>query len=273
MPPLTAVRGVVHLRSQLGAIPTLDRLEALVRARGLTVFARIEFSRDAASAGLTLPPMAQLVFGDPRAGTPVMAVAPAMGLALPLRALAWEDAEGHSWLSYEAPEFIGERFSLPKALVANIAGIRALCEAAVAADSSGLSDQGNTAVEAKPSDGRSSRRLLVASLAVPLIIVMAALALRWDRSPPPTENRAAISMMIAGMDIKASGDVDRDFVAMMVPHHQGAIDMARTELRRGHNEQLRRIAQEIIVTQQQEIAAMRLGLGQIPPVSHYSVTR
>jgi uncharacterized protein (DUF302 family) len=251
----------------------LDRLEALVRARGLIVFARIEFTRDAVSAGLTLPPMAQLVFGDPRAGTPVMAVAPAMGLALPLRALAWEDAEGHSWLSYEAPEFIGERFSVPKALVANVAGIRALCEAAVAADSAGLPAQGNTAVEAKPSDGQSLRNLLVALIGVPLVIAMAAVALRWDRSPPPTENRVAMSTMVAGMDIKPSGDEDRDFVAMMVPHHRGAIDMAQVELRDGHNEQLRRIAQEIIVTQQQEIAAMRVGLGQIAPMSHYSATR
>jgi len=69
-----------------------------------------------------------------------------------------------------------------------------------------------------------------------------------------------------GMSIKPSGDVDRDFTAMMIPHHQGAIDMAQAELRYGHNEQLRRIAQEIIVEQQQEITAMRLALGQpLPP--------
>jgi len=68
------------------------------------------------------------------------------------------------------------------------------------------------------------------------------------------------------MTIKPSGDVDLDFVAMMVPHHQGAIDMAQAELRYGHNEQLRRMAQEIIVTQQQEIAAMRLAIGEeLPP--------
>ena len=68
------------------------------------------------------------------------------------------------------------------------------------------------------------------------------------------------------MAIKLSGDVDRDFVAMMVPHHQGAIDMAGALLRYGHNEQLRRLAQEIIVTQQQEIAAMRLAVGEpLPP--------
>jgi hypothetical protein len=72
--------------------------------------------------------------------------------------------------------------------------------------------------------------------------------------------------MMDGMSIKPSGDVDRDFVAMMIPHHQGAIDMAQAELRYGHNEQLRRIAQEIIVEQQQEIIAMRLALGQpLPP--------
>ncbi|MGI4876317.1 MAG: DUF305 domain-containing protein, partial [Janthinobacterium lividum] len=70
----------------------------------------------------------------------------------------------------------------------------------------------------------------------------------------------------AGMMAKPAGDVDHDFVQMMVPHHQGTIDMAVAELRYSHNEQLKRIAQEIIVDQQQEIAAMRLALGQpLPP--------
>ena len=73
--------------------------------------------------------------------------------------------------------------------------------------------------------------------------------------------------MMAGMDVKPTGDVDTDFTAMMIPHHQGAIDMAQVELRYGHNETLRRIAQEIIVEQQQEIAAMRLALGQALPPS------
>jgi uncharacterized protein (DUF305 family) len=75
-----------------------------------------------------------------------------------------------------------------------------------------------------------------------------------------------MTRMMVGMDFKPSGDADQDFAAMMIPHHQGAMDMAQAELRHGHNEQLRRIAQEIIVTQQQEIAAMRLALGQpLPP--------
>ena len=80
------------------------------------------------------------------------------------------------------------------------------------------------------------------------------------------ENDQAMTKMMEGMSVKPTGDIDRDFVAMMVPHHQGAIDMAQAELRYGHNEQLRRIAQEIVVEQQQEIIAMRLALGQpLPP--------
>ena len=73
--------------------------------------------------------------------------------------------------------------------------------------------------------------------------------------------KAAMSNMMAGMATAPTGDVDKDFVAWMIPHHQGAIDMAVIELRYGKNEQLRRIAQEIIVDQMQEIAAMKLALG------------
>ena len=80
------------------------------------------------------------------------------------------------------------------------------------------------------------------------------------------ENDAAMRKMMSDMVAKPTGDVDADFVALMVPHHQGAIDMALAVLRHGHNPQIRRLAQEIIVTQQQEIAAMRLALGQpLPP--------
>jgi hypothetical protein len=82
-----------------------------------------------------------------------------------------------------------------------------------------------------------------------------------------SENDTAMSKMMEDMSVKPSGDVDRDFVAMMVPHHQGAIDMAQAELRYGTNEQLRRIAQEIVVEQQQEIVAMHLALGQALPPS------
>jgi uncharacterized protein (DUF305 family) len=75
------------------------------------------------------------------------------------------------------------------------------------------------------------------------------------------------------MVIQPTGDADRDFVAMMSPHHQGAIEMAQAVLRNGHNEQIRRLAQEIIVTQQQEIAAMRLAIGEALPPSVPSPTQ
>jgi len=78
------------------------------------------------------------------------------------------------------------------------------------------------------------------------------------------ENDAAMTKMMNDMAARPTGDVDRDFVAMMAPHHQGAIDMAVIELRYGKNEQLRRIAQEIIVDQMQEIAAMKLAISRPP---------
>jgi uncharacterized protein (DUF305 family) len=85
-------------------------------------------------------------------------------------------------------------------------------------------------------------------------------------APYLADNVSAMTKMMIDMGINPSGDVDTDFVAMMVPHHQGAIEMAQAELRYGRNEPLRRMAQEIIVTQLQEITAMRLALGQpLPP--------
>jgi hypothetical protein len=88
-----------------------------------------------------------------------------------------------------------------------------------------------------------------------------------QEAPFLAENVSAMTKMMIDMGIRPSGDVDADFVAMMAPHHQGAIEMAQAELRYGRNEPLRRMAQEIIVTQQQEIAAMRLALGQPLPAS------
>ncbi len=86
-----------------------------------------------------------------------------------------------------------------------------------------------------------------------------------DEAPFMAENQTAMTRMMSEMDIAPSGDVDRDFSAMMIPHHRGAIEMARAELRYGRNESLRRIAQEIVIDQQQEIAAMRLALDQPSP--------
>lgn len=87
-----------------------------------------------------------------------------------------------------------------------------------------------------------------------------------EETPFLAENAAAMDKMMADMDVKPTGDIDADFTAMMIPHHQGAIDMAVAYLRYGTNPQLRRLAQEIVVEQQQEIAAMRLALGEpLPP--------
>ena len=100
------------------------------------------------------------------------------------------------------------------------------------------------------------------------VATSAAPQLASSRAEEPylAENEAAMRTMMAGMDVKPTGDVDRDFVDMMVPHHQGAIDMAMAVLRYGHNPIIRRLAQEIIVDQQQEIAAMRRAVGQpLPP--------
>ena len=117
-------------------------------------------------------------------------------------------------------------------------------------------------------------RLLVAFAAPPLAFAVfaheahspAQHAATSDESAFLAENEAAMNRMMSAMEAKPAGDIDRDFVAMMAPHHQGAIDMAVLELRYGKNEQLRRIAQEIIVGQMQEIAAMKLAIGeQVPP--------
>jgi uncharacterized protein (DUF305 family) len=117
------------------------------------------------------------------------------------------------------------------------------------------------------------RTSLAATLGIAALVTAvsnAALAATSVTTPFLTESHAAMDKMMTAMDAKPSGRADEDFVTMMVPHHQGAIDMAQAELRYGHNDQLRRIAQEIIVEQQQEIAAMRLALGQPLPASKSS---
>ncbi len=113
-------------------------------------------------------------------------------------------------------------------------------------------------------------RLLFAFALPPLVFAHEAhpsiqAAATSDESAFLRENEAAMAKMMNDMAARPSGDIDRDFVAMMAPHHQGAIDMAVIELRYGKNEQLRRIAQEIIVDQMQEINAMKLAIGE--PVS------
>lgn len=131
-----------------------------------------------------------------------------------------------------------------------------------------------------PSHRRSPTPTLRILLPLLAALALPALALPATAAPPAgpdgaaflAESDAAMTKMMDDMAVKPSGNVDEDFVAMMIPHHQGAIDMAMAELRHGKNEQLRRIAQEIIVDQQQEIAAMRLALHQDLPPSAPSPT-
>jgi uncharacterized protein (DUF302 family) len=125
--------GTFDLPSSHSVPETLNRLESLAKAAGLTVFTRIDFSGDAQRSGLSMRPMQMLVFGNPKAGTPLLVASPRVGLDLPLKALAWEDENGAVWVSANAPEYLQERHGIPPALIANIAGARGLLAKAAAA--------------------------------------------------------------------------------------------------------------------------------------------
>jgi uncharacterized protein (DUF302 family) len=107
-----AVDGLTTIKSSLGPKETMDRLETQVKARGMSVFARIDHAAGAASAGLTLRPTEVLIFGNPTGGTPLMQAAQAIGLDLPLKALVWEDASGDCWLSYNDPVWLARRYGI-----------------------------------------------------------------------------------------------------------------------------------------------------------------
>jgi uncharacterized protein (DUF302 family) len=93
----------------------MDRLQAEIRAKGMTVFARIDHAAGAAEVGLTLPPTELIIFGNARAGTPLMQSAQTVGIDLPLKALVWEDTAGTTWLSYNEPGWIVQRHSVANA--------------------------------------------------------------------------------------------------------------------------------------------------------------
>jgi uncharacterized protein (DUF302 family) len=117
---------VIDILSHRPAAKTIDRIESLVRSKGLVVFARIDFSGDASRVGLAMRPSQMLVFGNPSAGPPLMVASPRSGLDLPLKALAWQDAAGKVWISFNDPEYIAARHGLPGQLRKNIAGAAAL---------------------------------------------------------------------------------------------------------------------------------------------------
>ena len=123
--------GLIHLASNRSVEETLARLENLLRERGVSVFALVDHSGEAARVGLAMRPTKLLIFGSPKAGTPLMQAAPSVAIDLPLKALVWEDAEGKVWLSYNDPLYLQQRHNLPAELLPTIAGVAPLLQKAV----------------------------------------------------------------------------------------------------------------------------------------------
>lgn len=108
-----AADGLVEIKSPYGAKETMNRLENVVKQRGLHVFARIDHAAGAAKIGETLRPTALLIFGNPRGGTPFMQCAQTVGIDLPLKALVWRDAASQVWIGYNDPAYIARRHGVP----------------------------------------------------------------------------------------------------------------------------------------------------------------
>ena len=122
--------GLVRIESRHSTQITAQRLEALLNNAGVRIFARIDFSADAKAAGLEMRPEILLLFGNPKAGTPLMIEQPSVGIDLPLKALLWEEADGRSWLAYNDPSYIVQRHAVRMALAANLAAAVPLLERA-----------------------------------------------------------------------------------------------------------------------------------------------
>jgi uncharacterized protein (DUF302 family) len=122
--------GIVDLPSRHSVPETIARLEALLKENGVQVFALVDHSGEAARVGLEMRPTQLLIFGNPKGGTPLMIAAPGVAIDLPLKALAWQDAQGKVWLSYNAPEYLQQRHGIPPDLLKNIAGPAALLKKA-----------------------------------------------------------------------------------------------------------------------------------------------
>jgi uncharacterized protein (DUF302 family) len=122
---------MVDVPSGYSVPETLARLQSILKEKSITVFALIDHSGEAEKAGLEMRPTQLLIFGCPKAGTPLMVAAPRLAIDLPLKALAWQDEQGKVWLSYNSPEYLQQRHGFPEGLMKNIAGIAALVQKAV----------------------------------------------------------------------------------------------------------------------------------------------
>lgn len=123
-------RGIVDVPSQRSVDETVVGVRAFLEAKGITLFALVDHSGEAAKAGMEMPPTKLLIFGSPKAGTPVMLAAPSIAIDLPLKILVWQDASGKVWVSYNSPPYLKERHHVPDDLIKNIAAVEALATAA-----------------------------------------------------------------------------------------------------------------------------------------------
>jgi uncharacterized protein (DUF302 family) len=112
---LRVIEGLTSIQSSFGPKATMDRLEAEIRATGMTVFARIDHAAGAAEVGLTLRPTELIIFGNARGGTPLMESIQTVGIDLPLKVLVWQDAQGKTWISYNEPGWIARRHGVSDA--------------------------------------------------------------------------------------------------------------------------------------------------------------
>jgi uncharacterized protein (DUF302 family) len=118
--------GIVHKLSNHSVDSTLDHLKTILLNKGITLFALIDHSGEAAKAGMQMRPTKLLIFGSPKAGTPLMLAAPSIAIDLPLKILVWEDASGKTWVSYNAPAYLQQRHGFPPDLLQNIAVVETL---------------------------------------------------------------------------------------------------------------------------------------------------
>lgn len=123
-----AEEGLVTIASKYSVKETLDRLAAALAAKSITIFARIDHAEGARSVGMDLRPTELLIFGAPKAGTPLMQAKQTIGIDLPLKALAWEDADGKVWLGYNDMAWLARRHRLPESAETSVAALRAVLD-------------------------------------------------------------------------------------------------------------------------------------------------
>jgi uncharacterized protein (DUF302 family) len=126
------IPGLRSKRSRGSVDETLQRLERVLRATDIVVFAIVDHSGEAERVGLTMPPTKLVVFGSPRAGTPLMLAAPSVAIDLPMKMLIWEDGEGCAWVSYNTAAYLQERHEVPAELLQPVSGLDALADAIAA---------------------------------------------------------------------------------------------------------------------------------------------